>query len=91
MLASGKCDKATIAAVGITNQRETVVLWDRLTGEPYYNAIVWCDTRTSAACAAIAAEGGGVDRFREKTGLPLSGYFSGLTWQWHCDCCSCHL
>ena len=70
-----------IAAVGITNQRETAVVWDRRTGKPFYNAIVWQDTRTKSICDQLAASGG-QDRFRTKVGLPLATYFSGPKIQW---------
>jgi glycerol kinase len=70
-----------IAAVGVTNQRETTLIWDRLTGKPYYNAVVWQDTRTKDLCDRLAADGG-QDRFREKAGLPLATYFSGPKAQW---------
>jgi glycerol kinase len=70
-----------VAAVGITNQRETTVIWDRNTGEPVYNAIVWQDTRTQAIVDRLAADGG-VDRFRPKVGLPLSTYFAGTKIIW---------
>ena len=70
-----------LAAIGITNQRETTVLWDRRSGQPVYNALVWQDTRVGDAVAEFAG-GGGVDRFRAKTGLPLSTYFSGLKIRW---------
>jgi glycerol kinase len=73
-----------LAAVGITNQRETAVVWDRRTGEPVYNAIVWQDTRVAGAVAEMAKEGG-QDRFRERTGLPLATYFSALKIQWVLD------
>jgi glycerol kinase len=76
--------KADIAAVGITNQRETAVVWDRLTGRPVYNAIVWQDTRTDAICNELAREGG-QDRFRAKVGLPLATYFSGPKIRWILD------
>src|SRR5262245_57615409 len=66
-----------IAAIGITNQRETTVVWDRKTGDAVYNALVWQDTRTAGAVAEMAAAGSG-DRFRPQTGLPLATYFSGL-------------
>ena len=66
-----------LAAVGITNQRETTVLWDRITGQPIHNAIVWQDTRVADDVAALAREGG-QNRFRARTGLPLSTYFSGI-------------
>ena len=75
---------AAIAAVGITNQRETAVVWDRNTGEPYYNAIVWQDTRTDRICNILAKDGG-QDRFRPKVGLPLSTYFSGPKVKWILD------
>ena len=70
-----------IAAIGITNQRETTVVWNRHTGKPYYNAVVWQDTRTDDICT-ILAQNGGQDRFREKVGLPLSIYFSGPKIKW---------
>ena len=65
------------AAIGITNQRETTVVWNRKTGEPLYNAVVWQDTRVGDYVADFASAGG-QDRFRAKTGLPLATYFSGL-------------
>ena len=70
-----------IAAVGITNQRESAIVWDRRTGTPYYNVIVWQDTRTKSICDRLA-ESGGQDRFRSKVGLPLATYFSGPKIQW---------
>jgi len=70
-----------IAAVGVTNQRETTVVWNRNTGEPYYNAIVWQDTRTDVICNQLAKDGG-QDRFRSKVGLPLVTYFSGPKIKW---------
>lgn len=72
---------ADLAAVGVTNQRETALLWDKRTGEPLYNAIVWQDTRTDQLVGRYAAEGG-QDRLRAKTGLPLATYFSGLKLHW---------
>jgi glycerol kinase len=72
---------ADLAAVGITNQRETTVLWDRKTGKPVHNAIVWQDTRVVDEVAAFA-KNGGQDRFRAQTGLPLTTYFSGLKTRW---------
>ena len=69
-----------VAAVGITNQRETTVIWDKATGEPVYNAIVWQDTRTQAIVNRLAD--GDVDRFRTQTGLPLSTYFAGTKIVW---------
>src|SRR5258708_37590232 len=77
---------ADIAALGITNQRETTVVWDRITGQPVYNALVWQDTRTDAICAELAAAtNGGQDRFRAKVGLPLATYFSGPKLKWLLD------
>ena len=73
-----------LAAVGITNQRETTVVWDRHTGEPVYNAVVWQDTRVAEAVSGLTAEGG-QNRFRTQTGLPLSTYFSGLKLAWILD------
>ena len=73
-----------IAALGVTNQRETTVVWDRASGEPLHNAIVWQDTRTDAICAELEREGG-QDRFRAKTGLPLATYFSGPKVRWILD------
>lgn len=73
-----------IAAVGVTNQRETTVVWDKNTGKPIYNAIVWQDTRTDAICAKLAKQGG-QDRFRKKTGLPLATYFSAPKIKWILD------
>ena len=70
-----------IAAVGITNQRETAVVWDKATGKPVYNAIVWQDTRTDTICNELAKDGG-QDRFRTKVGLPLATYFSGPKIKW---------
>jgi glycerol kinase len=65
-----------LAAVGITNQRETTIVWHRGTGRPVHNAIVWQDTRTADLCSDLAGDEG-LDRFRDKTGLPLATYFSG--------------
>jgi len=73
-----------IAAIGITNQRETTVVWDKKTGIPIGNAIVWQDTRTDAICAKLARKDG-QDRFRIKTGLPLATYFSGPKIKWILD------
>src|SRR5664280_1781745 len=83
-LAKAGITAADLAAVGITNQRETAVVWDRKTGKPVYNAIVWQDTRTDQICAALAADGGS-DRLRPKTGLPLATYFSGPKVKWILD------
>jgi glycerol kinase len=78
---SNQLSPTELAAIGITNQRETTVVWDKNTGVPLHNAIVWQDTRTDQICDALAAEGG-QDRFREVVGLPLATYFSGpkITW-----------
>jgi glycerol kinase len=75
---------ANLAAVGVTNQRETTVLWDRRTGAPLHNALVWQDTRVDQLVAAFARDGG-QDRFRAATGLPLASYFSGLKLVWLLD------
>jgi glycerol kinase len=76
-----KVQASDIAAVGVTNQRETTVVWDRTTGKPVYNAIVWQDTRTDEICNELIADGG-QDRFRTKTGLPIATYFSGPKIKW---------
>jgi glycerol kinase len=73
-----------IAALGITNQRETALVWDRNTGEPVHNALVWQDTRTDKIVDELSADGG-QDRFREKVGLPLATYFSGPKIRWILD------
>ena len=83
-LKKGNVDPKDIAAVGITNQRETTVLWEKATGKPVYNAIVWQDTRTDKICNDLAANGG-QDRFRPKVGLPLATYFSGPKVKWILD------
>lgn len=70
-----------LAAVGITNQRETTLMWDRKSGKPVYNAIVWQDTRVADSVAEFERQGG-QDRFRPQTGLPLTTYFSGLKTRW---------
>ena len=72
---------ADLTAVGITNQRETTVVWDKKTGKPLYNALVWQDTRVNQMVAEYAKDGG-QDRLRSKTGLPLASYFSGLKIRW---------
>ncbi|MDN4483798.1 glycerol kinase GlpK [Demequina lignilytica] len=83
-LAQADITRLDLAAVGITNQRETTMVWDRATGEPVANAIVWQDTRTQPMVDALAADGG-VDRFREITGLPLATYFSATKIAWILD------
>ena len=81
-LAQANLQPGDLAAVGITNQRETIVAWDPASGQPLYNAIVWQDTRTDAICAELANAAGGPDALRPLTGLPISTYFSGpkITW-----------
>jgi glycerol kinase len=76
--------RADIAAIGITNQRETTVLWDARTGEPVTPAIVWQDTRTAALVSRLASDGLG-DLFRERCGLPLATYFAGPKLRWLLD------
>ena len=83
-IAKYKIDIKDIAACGITNQRETTVVWEKATGKPIHNAIVWQDTRTDKICNELAADGG-QDRFREKVGLPLATYFSGPKVKWMLD------
>ena len=73
-----------LVAIGITNQRETAVLWDKNSGRPFYNAIVWQCTRSNDICRRLSAEHG-QDRFREKTGLPIATYFSGPKVRWILD------
>ena len=80
----GKIQLSDLAAVGVTNQRETTVVWDRSTGQPVHNAIVWQDTRTDQICNELSADGG-QDRFRIKTGLPIATYFSGPKIKWILD------
>ena len=75
---------ADLAAIGITNQRETTVLWDRHTGKPVANALVWQDMRVAESVSEFSREGG-ADRFRAQTGLPLATYFSGLKIRWLLD------
>ncbi len=80
-LAKAGITAADLAAVGVTNQRETTVVWDRRTGKPIHNAIVWQDTRTADICNELAKDGG-QDRLRPKVGLPLATYFSGPKVKW---------
>jgi glycerol kinase len=75
---------ADVAALGVTNQRETTVVWDRASGTPIHHAIVWMDTRTDAICAGLERDGG-QDRFRATTGLPIATYFSGPKIRWLLD------
>jgi glycerol kinase len=83
-LSNAGLSASDLAAVGITNQRETTVVWDKNTGEPVHNAIVWQDTRTDQICNELAAHGG-QDRFRAKVGLPIATYFSGPKVKWILD------
>jgi glycerol kinase len=83
-LEKGSLSTSDLAAVGVTNQRETAVVWNRKTGTPVHNAIVWQDTRTDRICDELARDGG-QDRFREKVGLPLATYFSGPKIKWIID------
>ena len=83
-LAAAGVTAADLAAVGVTNQRETTVLWDRTTGAPLAPAIVWQDTRTDTLVDQLAADGG-ADRFRARCGLPLATYFSGPKVRWLLD------
>ena len=85
--ALGKVDltEKDIAAVGITNQRETALVWDKTTGEPVYNAIVWQDTRTDQIVHDLGDLGGGAERYKAKVGLPLATYFSGPKVKWILD------
>jgi glycerol kinase len=80
----GKVSASDIAGVGVTNQRETTVVWERSSGQPVFNAIVWQDTRTDQICNELSADGG-QDRFRDKTGLPIATYFSGPKIKWILD------
>jgi glycerol kinase len=80
-MAKGRLRPSDLAAIGITNQRETTVVWNRKTGKPVANALVWQDTRVADYVSELA-KAGGQDRFRDKTGLPLTTYFSGLKIRW---------
>jgi glycerol kinase len=84
-LAKADVTASSIAAVGITNQRETAIVWDRRTGIPIHPAIVWQDTRTQKICDELAALGGGADRYKGTVGLPLATYFSGPKVRWILD------
>ena len=83
-LENGGLRPSDLAAIGITNQRETTLIWDKATGKPLHNALVWQDTRNDRLVAEFARDGGG-DRFRDLTGLPLASYFSGLKLRWLLD------
>ena len=83
-LRNGGIERKDIAAIGVTNQRETAVVWDRSSGKPICNAIVWQDLRTESICQELSREGE-AERFKAKTGLPLATYFSGPKLQWMLD------
>jgi glycerol kinase len=83
-LVGAEINRHQLAAVGITNQRETAVVWDKNTGEPVYNAIVWQDTRTQKICDELAGDEG-ADKYKERVGLPLATYFSGPKVKWILD------
>lgn len=83
--AEQKLGSVKIVAVGITNQRETTVVWNKQTGLPLYNAIVWLDTRTAELCEKMEQELGSKDFFRPVTGLPISTYFSAFKFKWLYD------
>jgi glycerol kinase len=83
-MATSGAEADDVVAIGITNQRETTVIWDRATGEPVYNAIVWQDMRTAPLVRELAGAQG-VDRLRDRVGLPLSTYFSGPKISWILD------
>ncbi|PRB72431.1 glycerol kinase GlpK [Arthrobacter sp. MYb213] len=83
-LSKANLTRHDIEVVGITNQRETAVVWDKNTGEPVYNAIVWQDTRTQEIVDELAANGG-MDRYKDRVGLPLATYFSGTKIKWILD------
>jgi glycerol kinase len=84
-LARAGLTPADLAAAGITNQRETALVWERASGRPVANAIVWQDTRTDQICERLADLGGGADRYKDRVGLPLATYFSGPKVGWILD------
>ena len=84
LIVDNSVDAKSIAAIGITNQRETTVIWDRKTGEPVYNAIVWQDKRTASICEELKSKGL-TDYVRENTGLVIDSYFSGTKIKWILD------
>lgn len=84
VLSDHKIDAKSIVAIGITNQRETTIVWDRKTGEPIYNAIVWQDKRTASICEELKAKGL-TDYVRTNTGLVIDSYFSGTKIKWILD------
>ena len=80
-----RAGRADIAGIGITNQRETTILWDKATGEPVYNAIVWQCRRTAGICDELKATPGLAETIAEKTGLVIDAYFSGTKLKWMLD------
>ena len=85
-LSRAKLGAGDVAGIGVTNQRETAMVWDRRTGHPVYNALVWQDTRTQPRIDEFAAaRTGGADRFADVTGLPLATYFSASKVAWILD------
>src|SRR5690606_1015718 len=84
VLSRGRVRPADVAAVGITNQRETTLIWDRRTGQPIHNAIVWQDRRTSGICDRLKADGYET-LVRERSGLVIDAYFSGTKIKWMLD------
>mmetsp|Transcript_35075 Transcript_35075/g.82028 ORF Transcript_35075/g.82028 Transcript_35075/m.82028 type:complete len:654 (-) Transcript_35075:290-2251(-) len=84
-LKKANASKGDVAAIGVTNQRETTVAWDKITGEPLHKAIVWLDLRTGETVEKLTKAKGGQDRFRKKTGLPVSTYFSATKIRWLLD------
>mmetsp|Transcript_36718 Transcript_36718/g.122950 ORF Transcript_36718/g.122950 Transcript_36718/m.122950 type:complete len:237 (+) Transcript_36718:27-737(+) len=81
-LAAAGASASDVVGVGITNQRESTVVWDKRTGEPLYDCILWHDARTATTVSALADELGGQDALRPACGLPLSTYFSGVKLRW---------
>ena len=83
-LEQNQIDTKEVASIGITNQRETTIIWDRITGEPVFNAIVWQDRRTAEYCEQLKKDGN-IDKIRQKTGLVIDAYFSGTKINWILD------
>jgi glycerol kinase len=84
-LASADLSADDVQVIGITNQRETTLVWDKTTGKPVYNAIVWQDTRTERICQQLGELGGGAERYKDRVGLPLATYFAGPKARWVLD------
>src|SRR5699024_2332679 len=84
-IAKAGVNGTNVAGIGITNQRETTIVWDRETSQPIYNAIVWQDRRTAKYCDALKEEEGRVEDIQSKTGLVLDAYFSGTKLKWILD------